>query len=429
MSHRFPLWRDNLLLSALAVILGAVAASPSQAAAQSVFRFEDVTTTHLPPAESVGRNSMDIGIADLDGDGDLDLIVPQEFLPNKLLLNDGSGRFTDAADRLASLSTEERAGGLNTPGHDSEDVVIADFDGDGVLDFIIVSEDDVRHGRTSVHEYYRGLGGAAFERRPGVLPDTEANAVAQADVNGDGFPDVLIVGAEQDRLLINDGRSGFSDETEGRLPAETVTGQDALFADIDEDGDLDIVIGYEGGHALWLNDGRGHFRDATAERLPDPGNVEARKVTAADVDGDGDLDLYFSHVGWQGRTPRDRLFINNGAGWFTDGTEGRLPVEAETTLDAVFADLDGDGDLDLVRGNANRVTVWFNDGTGVFTDVTDLVLPTQIRGPTLAVAVADFDGDGIPDLYVGQLAGAQPGAAVFDRLLLGRRTETSAPTE
>lgn len=404
----------------LAAALGLMAALPAQA--DPAFRFEDVTATHLP--ETVLRNSMDVGVADLDGDGDLDVVIPQEFRLNKLLLNTGGGRFENASDRVPALSAEEMAGGppqLRFPGagHDSEDVSIADFDGDGVLDVIIVAEDDVKFGRSQVHEYLRGLGGARFERvRPG-LTDMEADAVAHADLDGDGDLDLLIAGAGQDRLLINDGRGGFTDDTAARLPAKDRVTQDIETADLDGDGDLDIVLGQEGGHALWLNDGAGRFADAS-DRLPDPGNVEARKVTPADVDGDGDLDLYFSHVGWQGRAPQDHLLINDGSGRFADETARRIPSETGTTLVARFADLDGDGDLDLVRGEHGPLTVWANDGAGVFTDVSDAVLPNRAEGTNIAVALADFDGDGRIDIYVGQLKAGNPDESLRDRLLLNR---------
>ncbi|MCS6626222.1 VCBS repeat-containing protein [Roseibacterium beibuensis] len=407
-------------IASLTLVAFGLAAAP--ALADPAFRFEDVTATHLP--DSVLRNSMDVGVADLDGDGDLDVVVPQEFRLNKMLLNQGGGRFADASDRIPALTAEELAGGppqlqFSDAGHDSEDVSVADFDGDGVLDVIIVAEDDVRFGRTQVHEYLRGLGGGRFERvRPG-LPDMEADAVAHADLDADGDIDLLIAGAGQDRLLLNDRGGAFVDVTADHLPPEDKVTQDIETADLDGDGDLDLVLGQEGGHALWLNDGRGRFTDAS-DRLPAPGNVEARKVTPADVDGDGDLDLYFSHVGWQEREPQDRLLINDGAGRFADESAARIPAETGTTLTARFADLDGDGDLDLVRGEHGPLTVWANDGAGVFTDISSAVLPHRAEGPNIALALADFDGDGRIDIYIGQLKAGRPDETIRDRLLLNR---------
>lgn len=409
-----------MLIRTLAASLLALTWAAS-VAAEPGFRFEDVTATHLP--DSVLRNSMDVGVADLDGDGDLDVVIPQEFRLNKLMLNDGTGRFTDISATLPPLSEEEMAAGppqlrFEGAGHDSEDVSIADFDSDGILDLIIVAEDDVKFGRTNVHEYYRGLGGARHQR-VGGLPDMEADAIAHADFDGDGDLDLLIAGAGQDRLLTNDGKGGFTDQTGSRAPREDRVTQDGEFADLDGDGDLDVVLGQEGGHALWLNDGSGRFSDAS-DRLPDPGNVEARKVTPADIDGDGDLDLYFSHVSWQGREGQDRLLINDGSGRFSDETAARIPAETDITLVARFADLDGDGDLDIVRGDAGPLSVWINDGRGVFTDVTDQVLPAPVMGVNIAVALADFDGDGRIDIYVGQLKAGNPDETLRDRLLLNR---------
>ena len=415
----------------LAVSLAALAgALPSAALAQDTpqrfrFRFENVTDSHLPVTPLM-RNSMDVGVADLDGDGDLDVVLPQEFRLNKLLINDGSGRFADASDRIPPLTAEEMAGGPASlqgrpeAGHDSEDVSIADFDGDGVLDIVIVAEDDVRFGRTNVHERLRGLGGLRYARVLPGLPDTEADAIAHGDIDGDGDLDLILAGAGQDRLLINDGRGGFTDETAARAPAEDRVTQDAEFADLDGDGDLDVVLGQEGGHAMWFNDGTGRFADASS-LLPDPGNVEARKVTPGDIDLDGDLDLYFSHVGWQERAPQDHLLINDGSGRFTDETARRIPAETGTTLTARFGDLDGDGDLDLVRGEHGPLTVWINDGFGVFTDVSDAVLgPDRVAGPNIALALADFDGDGRLDIFVGQLKAGRPDETIRDRLLLNR---------
>lgn len=285
---------------------------------------------------------------------------------------------------------------------------------------MIVSEDDVKGGRTEVHEYWRGLPGGRFERVRGVLPDSEANAVAHADVNGDGRPDILIAGFGQDRLLVSDGRGGFRDETAASLPRDFGLAQDAEFADLDRDGDLDLVLALEGGHAIWINDGRGRFADESAARLPRvEGQVEARKVAPVDVDGDGDLDLYFAHVGWQGRAPQDRLFLNDGRGRFTDGTQGRVPAETLTTVDARFADLDGDGDADLVQVNAGPLRLFENDGSGRFTDVTSRWLPSPVEGSSLGVEIADLNGDGAPDLYVAMLNHPQMGPNARDRLLLG----------
>lgn len=392
-----------------------IAAALLQAAETPSFRFEARDVPGM-----AGANTMDVEAVDLDGDGDLDLVLAQEFKANLVLINSG-GVFAPDRSRLPQPGPEDLPGPpqlrFEGAGHDSEDIAVADFNRDGRPDIVIVSEDDVKFGRTEVQEYFLGSA-EGFKRVRGVLPDSEADAVAHGDVDGDGALDLVIAGAGPVRLLKGDGKGGFADASAG-LPANARVVQDVELADLDKDGDLDLVFGQEGGHALWLNDGRGGFTDAS-DRLPDPGNVEARKVAPVDVDGDGDLDLYFSHVGWQDRAPRDQLLINTGGGRFVDETAARLPPDDDTTLDARFADLDGDGDLDLVRASFGAVTVWLNGGKGRFVDVTEAVVPA-IDGANLALEIQDFDGDGRPDIYVGQLKGPQGGPETRDRLLLNRR--------
>ena len=405
-------------------LLAVMAAFACVTPAAAQIRFDDVSRAHLPPPPQNGLASMDAAAVDIDGDGDLDLVLPQEWRANRMLINDGQGRFSLRANAFPAPPAAEliRPAQIQQPlQKDSEDVSIADFNGDGVLDIVMVVEDDVTFGRANVHQYYRGRSDGSYERVYGELPDTVANAVAHADINGDGALDLMIAGGGQDRLLINDGAGGFADETAQRLPRENATAQDVEFFDADGDGDLDLVLGLEGGHWLWINDGTGVFADDTRVRLPTPGNVEARKVTPADIDGDGDLDLYFAHVSWQGREPQDRIYINDGQGRFTDETEARLGAEDRLTLDAQFADLDGDGDLDLVQGNGGSVRVYLNDGTGRFRDITETAFGTRtdVPGTSISIELADFNGDGRIDLFVGQLANPNAPQS-FDRLFLAR---------
>ncbi len=394
-----------------------MAAAGCLGTASAMPTFRDATA-NLPARGDAQYATMDAQAVDLDGDGDLDIVTPQEWRANRILINDGHGRFAVSGNALPAPPESElqRPPQVQQPlQKDSEDVSAADFDGDGDIDLIIVTEDDIRFGRHNVHQYFRAIGSGRYERVYGQLPDTVANAVAHADITGDGAPDVIISGDGQDRLLINDGHGAFRDETDTRLPREAELAQDVQFFDADGDRDLDLVLGLEGGHALWINDGQGRFTNES-QRLPVAGNVEARKVAIADVDRDGDLDLYFAHVSWQGREPQDRLYLNDGRGNFTDGTEGRIPAETELSLDAAFADLDADGDVDLVRGDEGAVRVFENDGRGHFAEVTAQTLQGDFTGANITVEVADFDGDRRPDIFVGQLNNQGP--AAFDRLYL-----------
>ena len=360
--------------------------------------FVDVTETHLPRLALEGF-SMDARPADLDGDGDLDLLVAVEFEANILLLNDGEGRFTAANDRLPRAN------------HDSEDVAAADFDGDGDVDLLVVSEDD------RVNEFYVNDGQARF-------PVTgTSNAVVAADLDGDGATDVLIGNNGQNVFLRNDGVGFFIDETASRLPTRLDVTQDLELGDVDGDGDLDLLVGNEDANRLLINTGAGVFEDETTTRLPvREAPEETREADFGDVDGDGDPDILFANVDAfvPGADPQNRLLLNDGAGFFSDETAMRLPPRPERSFDGDFVDVDGDGDCDIVTANSVRgsgtpalYSVYLNDGTGHFSDGTTDVFPAGVVGNGFDVEAADFNGDGRIDLYLASRGGP-------DRLLFSR---------
>ncbi|MCY0995218.1 FG-GAP-like repeat-containing protein [Nannocystis sp. ILAH1] len=268
---------------------------------------------------------MEARAADLDGDGDLDLLLAKEWQPNALLLNDGTGHFTDASERIPQAV------------HDHEGIAVADLDGDGDLDLVVASEDD------AAKELYLNDGHAQFVDASDRLPQLgKSNAVAAADIDGDGDLDLVFGCDGAERIFVNDGAAVFSDESTVRIAPATDVTQDVALADLDGDHDLDLVLGNEDGNRLFFNDGAGNFTDATDGRLPSPEKPEeTRNADLGDLDGDGDLDLYFSNVGFiPGRDPQDRLLLNDGAGAFTDATLERLGVEKWWTMDTDLVDIE-----------------------------------------------------------------------------------------
>jgi len=169
-------------------------------------------STQLPNVLAT-RTSMDVQAADLDADGDLDLVLANEFQPNTILWNDGDASFTPMT--------------ISTLSKDSEDVAIADFNLDGYLDLVFCSEDNVVMGQSNVHEYYLGDGDQGFELANVNLPDSEANAVITADINNDGQPDLLFGNNGPTTLLLNNGDGTFTTDTD-RVPAVNRTTQDLL---------------------------------------------------------------------------------------------------------------------------------------------------------------------------------------------------------
>ncbi|MEM8907670.1 MAG: VCBS repeat-containing protein, partial [Bacteroidota bacterium] len=212
-------------------------------------------SANLPNAAAMGA-SMDVQAADLDADGDLDIVLANEFQGNTILWNDGTATFSSTASALPQMV------------HDSEDVAIADFDQDGDLDLFFCSEDDVDLGGQNVHEYYWNDGTGQFTVAPYQAPDSKANALLAADLNNDGFPDLIFGNIGQNRILINQQNGFFADETLTRLPSFFDSTQDLQLGDLDGDEDLDLIVGNEDGNRLLINDGTGQFADETISRLP-----------------------------------------------------------------------------------------------------------------------------------------------------------------
>ncbi len=346
----------------------------------------DVSADRLP-LTALGGRTMDVEAADLDADGDLDLVGANEWAPNILMLNDGTGRFVDASDRLPDENL------------DSEDIALADFDGDGDVDVVFVTEDNQRN------EYYLNDGTAHFENASDRLPAAgTTNAVVAADLDADGDLDLILGNAGQNVLLVNDGTGRFADETADRLPHRIDVTQDLELGDLDADGDLDLVVANEDDNRILIDRGGGHFTDESSARLPVPSGVreETREADLGDVDGDGDLDLFFANVDFQGGSENaNRLLLNDGSGVFTDVSATHLPVLEEHSVDGDFADLDRDGDLDLVIGNAfgGPVRVLVNDGSGRLEDRSSGFVPAD-----LAVDVIDVEVLTLGDQRVVYLA-------------------------
>lgn len=389
-----------LLLALSATSLPACAADPLPIAADTTYR--DATATHVPKDPDL--HALDAVMIDVDGDGDLDVVVAIENGPNRLYLNDGTGR----------LSHQQNAFGIRSG--DNEHVRAADFDGDGNKDVIFVAEDDEQHN------LFFGDGKGGFVRASGRLPATsQGNAVAIGDINGDGLPDIVVGnttegggGPAQAFLWLNDGqRPGhFIDATATHLPTVDVQGQGIALADLDSDGDLDIVMASQRPpNRMFLNNGDGSFVDAT-ERLGPQVPVETREVHAVDANGDGHLDLVFfnltSNNGAWDKDPQTRLFINDGNARFIDETSSRLPPHRFSSWGGTVVDFNLDGHPDLVVSAIEvpgfvplQLRAWQNDGKGIFTDVTPAVVPSTTVGRSWSIAQGDLDGDGRPDLFIG----------------------------
>ena len=218
--------------------------------------FVDATATHLPARDD---GTQDADLVDLDGDGDLDLLLANETPPSRLLLNDGRGRFADASGRLE----------LRVP-METRQAHVFDATGDGKPDILLLNLTS-NAGR--------------WDKDP------------------------------QARLLVNDGLGRFRDETDGRLPRNTFSVWEGAVLDFDRDGDRDIIVGpiqvpgfTPGRLRAYSNDGRGRFSDVTERVIPEETVGRGWGMAVGDLDGDGRDDLFVGGWGTQARllltTPR-----------------------------------------------------------------------------------------------------------------------------
>ena len=243
-------------------------------------------------------------------------------------------------------------------------------------------------------------------------PGGEIGAAALLhDLDGDGCPDALL-GGERDgpRLYRNRCDGTFDDVTAsaGLTPVTRLMGLAA--ADADGDGDQDLYIAADGGGQLWLNGGGGTFARASGSGTDAGGWVAA--AAFADYDRDGDQDVYVGVYIGGGDFPNlvgapNALFQNQGDGTFRDVAPDLGVAGAGTTLAAHWADLDGDGWLDLIVCNDFGAEVEGNRayrnlaGAG-FEDVSARWGMNQ-RIYCMGVDSADIDGDGDLDVYMTNL--------------------------
>jgi hypothetical protein len=314
--------------------------------------------------------------ADLDGDGIMDLVTVSTVTNEiRIRLSDGTGRFSEAV--------------LPAPDNAIE-LQILDVDGDGHLDVVVLG----RPGSAAVISVHRGVGDGTFHD-PVYTTGLTGNAMALADFLGDGNIDVILPRPHVDgayEIAFGRGDGSFS------APV-LFTGTHVGFptpADLDGDGHMDFV--YATGEpsapiGLAINDGTGRFAFGPAG---DSILAHPLQLTLRDMDGDGHLDIVASGVLADGETGVTVILWGDGEGGFGD----------ETVIDVlgypvVAADVDGDGIVDLIVGSAARhgVQVLLGLGDRQFAPAIE----TQVSGIPIGFLVGDFDGDGAPDLVVPQI--------------------------
>lgn len=348
------------------------------------------------PLEGAG-----LATADYQADGDLDVFQAARGEGVELMINDGLGGFQT---HLTIGAPTPDAGPV-----DVWSVTAADFNGDGQLDLFL--------GATGAKRTRLLLGTSAgqFSPAPDALPPLfgTAQVATPIDLEPDGDLDLLVTGSASVEsgapvvmVLVNDGHGSFRDASE-RLAGGALAATGITVGDFDHDGDADLFFSMDAESCrLFLSDGHGAFQRAAGDALPHDLAPHAGQAAVGDLNDDGFLDLFVP------TSTQDKVFINDGTAHFADLTEAFLGPESSVGVAARLVDLDLDGHLDVVVvERPGRVRLLRNDGEGRLFDYSAEAVGNDAQLRVADVAIADFDLDGVPEVFVSHAG--QSRAALF----------------
>ncbi len=333
--------------------------------------------------ESTSETSANVSIGDLNGDGNLDVVLIKGRhwpLKSRVLLGDGKGHFQTMYD-LAETGYRSYSGRL------------VDIDGDGNLD--VVLSNDAPNAKV----IYLNDGKGHF--RPGSTygrPEWETRNVSVADVNGDGLMDLIVANRAGEPknaanyICLNRGRGRFDADCIpfASYPATTITA-----ADFNRDGRIDLAVPHrDGGQSyVYLAGPNASFSDS--RRVPfGPLDAHIRMAETADFNGDGSLDIVTIDDARKSVT----LYFGKSDGTFDAGID--IGGHNVVPYALAVADLNSDGKIDVVAGYVeSQPTIYFNDGSGRNFHSVPF---GDNKGTAYGFAIADLDRDGVLDIAVAR---------------------------
>lgn len=329
--------------------------------------------------ETTAETSANVSIGDLNGDGNLDLVLAKGRhwpLVDQVLLGDGRGHILTAYD-LGKAADRSYSGRL------------VDIDGDGDLD-VVISNDAPDPKLVYLND---GKGhfkvGSTFGRAE--WPTRNASVT---DLNGDSQPDIIVANRTAtgaNYVCLNKGQGQFDADciAFSHESATTVTP-----ADFNDDGRIDLAVPHRDGGQSYVYLAGANASFSNLRRIPfGPPDAAIRMTEAADVDGDGLLDI----VAIDERRGA-AIYFGQRSGTFSPG----LAIGDSTIVPyaLVVGDLNHDGKVDIVVGNVQAPsTIYFNDGSG--RHVTPVHFGDN-KGTVYGFAIADLDRDGLPDIAVAR---------------------------
>jgi hypothetical protein len=312
------------------------------------------------------QDPYNVVLADLRRDGLTDILTSGRYAVS-VLLSEGKGRYEDG------VWTSVTGG--------SGCAAAADYNGDGKPDLAVITTTGVAV-----------LLGTGEEKSPFTIGTpiaiTGAACVVSGDLNGDGIPDLLVsVNGSPNALLAYLGNGNGTFTLAGTTPTPN-SGGTVVLADFNDDGALDFATS---GNLLGLGNGDGTFQIPT-QIVASPPTGGYSGIATGDINNDGWPDLVLTSDLFP-INANVTILLNNQKGGFT-----QVPASfGALTTEPILADLNGDGDLDLILATSSAAAVYIGNGTGSFT--AGPVLIGAVDGNAYNV-VADVNGDGIPDIIV-----------------------------
>ena len=375
--------RAHRWVGALATVAVALALAATLAAAPRAGRLDFFESPSSP--EAVDSGAVRVATADLDGDGDQDIVVANGSTSETpggvtILKNNGHGNFFEPASSPEVTHPQ------------LIELAVSDLDGDGDQDIALLDNyfGDVTILKNNGH-------GNFFE--PASSPEdtgpSNQTSMAVADLDGDGDRDIAIVIQSRRRVAIlkNNGHGNFFEPASSPEPLGA-DGRAIAAADLDGDGDQDLATSDSDIDRVTIlkNNGHGNFFEPASS--PEKVGDQPEELTAADLDGDGDQDLAVATFG-----PKNvSILANLGSGNFVEPASSPEGVDG-VVRDVIAADLDSDTDQDLALiTHLNQVAILGNFGAGNF--FQPATSPEVVGAPPGGVAAADLDGDADQDLAV-----------------------------
>ncbi|HNP18284.1 MAG TPA: FG-GAP-like repeat-containing protein [Fulvivirga sp.] len=322
--------------------------------------------------------SYDIDVADVDEDGNLDIVQAGR---SRVWLNDGSGQNFTVSQEIDGDSNQQE---------------LKDLDGDGDLDLVRAIDDGTNYpgleiwlNTSGVFTYNSSIGQGIFDVRGFKLEDLDKDGDFDifSLVRTGSFTYFL-------KTFINQGGLSFAELSNVDISPDDLSQFE--LGDIDGDSDIDAIIANgTSGLRVVFNGGSGDMTLGSFI-VPSGTNFNISDVSLANLDGDSDLDVFASNGYETGGTVYSYVFLNDGTGLFTDSGQN---VDTGTSYSNSLADLDGDGDLDLMTTRYfSNTSVWINDGSANFSFDHDLI---SISDDYSKPVFGDFDNDGNNDFVMG----------------------------